>query len=204
MLGMFALNPLGLQGSVLQMINHGLSTGGLFLIVGLIYERRHTREIAAYGGLAKVMPVCATLTFILFLASMGVPLLNGFVGELLILVGAFEVNRVWAAFAISGIVLGAAYLLWLYQRVFWGPITHEENRKLVDLDLREVCTLVPLVVLCFWIGLYPKPFLDFLERPVQQIAARVQPDKYGPRVALATPAVAPAQRIEEPAVVPTR
>jgi NADH-quinone oxidoreductase subunit M len=202
MLGLCALNPLGLQGSVLQMVNHGVSTGGLFLVVGLIYERRHTREIAAYGGLAKVMPVYATLTFILFLASMGVPLLNGFVGELLILVGAFEVNRVWAYFAISGIVLGAAYLLWLYQRVFWGPLTHAENRSLVDLDAREIATLVPLVALCFWIGIYPRPFLEFLEKPVLQIVARVQPGKFGPRVAQA--AAPPVQRLEEPKIVPTR
>jgi NADH-quinone oxidoreductase subunit M len=202
MLGLCALNPLGLQGSVLQMVNHGISTGGLFLVVGLIYERRHTREIAAYGGLAKVMPVYATLTFILFLASMGVPLLNGFVGELLILVGAFEVNRVWAYFAISGIVLGAAYLLWLYQRMFWGPLTHDENRGLVDLDAREIATLLPLVALCFWIGIYPRPFLEFLEKPAQQIAARVQPGKFGPRVAEAPPP--PVQRLEEPKIVPTR
>jgi NADH-quinone oxidoreductase subunit M len=207
MLGLCALNPLGLQGSVLQMVNHGVSTGGLFLVVGLIYERRHTREIAAYGGLAQVMPIYATLTFILFLASMGVPLLNGFVGELLILVGAFEVNRVWAYFAISGIVLGAAYLLWLYQRMFWGPLTHDENRGLVDLDAREITTLVPLVALCFWIGIYPRPFLEFLEKPVQQIAARVQPGKFGPRVAqVAAPpvqvALPPVQRLEEPRIVP--
>ncbi len=134
MLGMFALNPLGLEGSVLQMVNHGLSTGGLFLIVGLIYERRHTKEIAQFGGLAHVMPVYATFTLIIFLASMGLPLLNGFVGEFMILQGAFAANRVWAYWAVSGVVLGAAYLLWLYQRVFWGKITHEENERLHDLN----------------------------------------------------------------------
>src|SRR5512136_3173774 len=156
MLGMFALNPLGIEGSVLQMINHGLSTGGLFLIVGLIYERRHTKEIAAFGGLAHVMPIYATFTLILFLASMGLPLLNGFVGEFMILQGAFAANRTWAYWAVSGVVLGAAYLLWLYQRVFWGKVTHEENQHLVDLNAREIATLVPLVALCFWIGIYPK------------------------------------------------
>src|SRR5436190_9377329 len=175
MLGMFALNPLGLEGSVLQMINHGLSTGGLFLIVGMIYERRHTKEIAAFGGLAHVMPVYATVTLVIFLASMGLPLLNGFVGEFMMLQGADAASRVWADWAVSGIVLGAAYLLWLYQRVFWGRITNEENRHLVDLDGRELATLVPLVALCFWIGIYPKPFLDFLHGPVNHVASVVQP-----------------------------
>jgi NADH-quinone oxidoreductase subunit M len=194
MLGMFALNPLGLEGSVLQMVNHGLSTGGLFLVVGLIYERRHTREIAAYSGLAHVMPVYATLTLVLFLASMGLPLLNGFVGELLILQGAFAANRVWACWAVTGVVLGAAYMLWLYQRVFWGKVTHEENQKLKDLDRRELATLVPLVALCFWIGVYPKPFLDFLHEPVARIAAVVQPAKFAPAATdahTATPAATP-------------
>ena len=183
MLGMFALNPLGMEGSVLQMINHGLSTGGLFLLVGLIYERRHTKEIAEFGGLAKVMPVYATFTLVIFLASMGLPTLNGFVGELMILQGAFAANRVWAYWAVLGIVLGAAYLLWLYQRVFWGKVTKEENEKLPDLNARELATLVPLVVLCFWIGLYPKPFLAFLHAPVGRIAAIVQPEKFGEQVA---------------------
>jgi len=183
MLGMFALNPLGMEGSVLQMINHGLSTGGLFLLVGLIYERRHTKEIAEFGGLAKVMPVYATFTLVIFLASMGLPTLNGFIGELMILQGAFAANRVWAYWAVLGIVLGAAYLLWLYQRVFWGKVTKEENEKLPDLNARELATLVPLVVLCFWIGLYPKPFLAFLHAPVGRIAAIVQPEKFGEQVA---------------------
>ena len=182
MLGMFALNPLGMEGSVLQMINHGLSTGGLFLLVGLIYERRHTKEIAEFGGLAKVMPVYATFTLVIFLASMGLPTLNGFIGELMILQGAFAANRVWAYWAVLGIVLGAAYLLWLYQRVFWGKVTKEENEKLSDLNAREIATLVPLVVLCFWIGLYPKPFLAFLHQPVARIAEIVQPEKFGGQV----------------------
>src|SRR6266496_390672 len=142
MLGIFALNPVGLEGSVLQMINHGLSTGGLFLIVGILYERRHTKDIAQFGGIAHVMPVYATITLIVFLASMGLPLLNGFVGEFMILQGAYAANRVWAYWAVSGIVLGAAYLLWLYQRVFWGKITNEDNRHLVDLNGRELATLV--------------------------------------------------------------
>ncbi len=204
MLGMFALNPLGLEGSVLQMINHGLSTGGLFLIVGLIYERRHTKEIAQFGGLAHVMPVYATFTLIIFLASMGLPLLNGFVGEVLILLGAYAANKIWAYWAVSGIVLGAAYLLWLYQRVFWGKVTHEENQHLLDLNARELATLVPLVVLCFWIGIYPKPFLDFLDKPTAQLAAVVQPQKFGPNAMLApaSPVAIPTTPIHEERVVP--
>jgi NADH-quinone oxidoreductase subunit M len=178
MLGMFALNPLGLEGSVLQMINHGLSTGGLFLIVGLIYERRHTKEIAEFGGLAHVMPVYATFTLVIFLASMGLPLLNGFIGEFMILQAAFAANRVWAYWAVSGVVIGAAYLLWLYQRVFWGKVTNDENQHLQDLNTRELATLVPLVLLCFWIGIYPKPFLAFLHGPARSLAATIQPEKF--------------------------
>jgi NADH-quinone oxidoreductase subunit M len=202
MLGMFALNPLGLEGSVLQMLNHGLSTGGLFLIVGLVYERRHTREIAQFGGLAHVMPVYATFTLVIFLASMGLPLLNGFIGEFMILQGAFSANPVWAYWAVSGVVLGAAYLLWLYQRVFWGKITHEENRQLVDLNARELVTLVPLVALCFWIGLYPKPFLEFLHGPMARIAATVKPSQFAgtlPATPVGTPAATP---LHEAPVVP--
>jgi NADH-quinone oxidoreductase subunit M len=192
MLGMFALNPLGLEGSVLQMINHGLSTGGLFLIVGMIYERRHTKEISEFGGLAHVMPVYATLTLVIFLASMGLPLLNGFVGELLILQGAFAANRVWAYWAVSGIVLGAAYLLWLYQRVFWGKVTHDANAKLPDLSPRELATLVPIAALCFWIGIYPKPVLEFLHKPAAKVAAAVQPAKFGPQALQAASTPPPA------------
>src|SRR5262250_2490942 len=129
-LGIFALTPNGLAGSVLQQINHGISTGALFLIVGVIYERRHTREIAEYGGLAHVMPRFATVFAIAMLSSAGLPLMNGFVGEFTILQGAFEASRVWAAFAVSGVILGAAYLLWLYQRTMLGQVTNEKNRGL--------------------------------------------------------------------------
>src|SRR5206468_6215667 len=203
MLGMFALSPLGLEGSVLQMINHGLSTGGLFLIVGLIYERRHTKEIAQFGGLAHVMPVYATFTLIIFLASMGLPLLNGFIGEFMILQAAFAANRVWAYWAVSGVVLGAAYLLWLYQRVFWGKVTHEENNHLVDLNRRELATLVPLVVLCFWIGVYPKPFLEFLHGPAARLAGLIQPGKFSGQVAHAAAAI-PTTPIHDEQVVPEK
>src|SRR5256714_9294916 len=175
-LGIFALNPLGLSGSVLQQVNHGISTGALFLIVGILYERRHTREVAEYGGISNVMPVYAAITMIMFLSSMGLPLLNGFVGEFTILQGTFMENWKWGAWAVPGVVLAAAYLLWLYQRVFFGPVTNPKNEKLNDLTPREVATFVPLIIMAFWIGLYPKPFFEILEQPVNQIVALARPD----------------------------
>ncbi len=175
-LGIFALTPLGLSGSVLQQINHGISTGALFLIVGILYERRHTREISEYGGISNVMPLYATITMIMFLSSMGLPLLNGFVGEFTILWGTFIENWRWAAWAIPGVVLAAAYLLWLYQRVFFGPVTNPKNEKLHDLTPREVATFVPLIIMALWIGLYPKPFFEILEQPVKDLVATVRPD----------------------------
>jgi len=177
-LGIFALNPHGLQGSVIQQINHGISTGALFLIVGLIYERRHTREIKELGGLSNVMPVYATLFMIVMLSSIGLPLLNGFIGEFTILQGAFEVNWHWAAWAVVGIVLGAAYMLWLYQRTMFGACDNPKNQVLKDLSLRETMTLVPLIIWAFWIGLYPKPFFKVLDKPVAAIVQRVNPDFY--------------------------
>jgi NADH-quinone oxidoreductase subunit M len=180
-LGIFALNSAGLSGSVLQQINHGISTGALFLIVGILYERRHTREIAEYGGISNVMPVYATITMIMFLSSMGLPLLNGFVGEFTILQGTFMENWRWGAWAVPGVVLAAAYLLWLYQRVFFGTITNPKNEKLHDLTPREVLTFVPLLIMAFWIGLYPKPFFQILEQPVNQIVDNVRnPRAVGP------------------------
>jgi len=173
-LGIFALTPLGLSGSVLQQVNHGISTGALFLIVGILYERRHTREIAEYGGISNVMPVYATITMIMFLSSMGLPLLNGFVGEFTILQGTFMENWRWGAWAVPGVVLAAAYLLWLYQRVFFGAVTNPKNEKLHDLTPREVLTFAPLLVMTFWIGLYPKPFFQILEQPVNQLVENVR------------------------------
>ena len=172
-LGMFALNAQGIQGSIIQMVNHGLSTGALFLIVGLIYDRRHTRLISELGGLSKQMPVYATLFAIIMLSSMGLPGLNGFIGEFLILVGAFKANYLWAAFAVSGIVLGAAYMLWLYQRTMFGALENPKNAALPDLSPREMTTLVPIVIMCFWIGLYPSPFLSRMEASVNFILARI-------------------------------
>src|SRR5437763_6999298 len=163
MLGMFALNPSGLQGSVLQMINHGISTGALFLLVGIIYERRHTRMIAEYGGLANQMPMYAALFLVAALSSMGLPALNGFIGEFTILVGAANRNVWWAVFAAVGIVLGAAYLLWLYQRVFWGPLDNPANKNVKDLNRRELGLLVALVAVMVWIGIYSSTFFDKIE-----------------------------------------
>ena len=174
-LGIFSLNPNGIAGSVLQQINHGISTGMLFLVIGVIYERRHTREIKEYGGLAHVMPRFATIFAIAMFSSAGLPLLNGFVGEFTILQGAFEANRIWAAFAVTGVIFGAAYLLWLYQRTMLGQITNAKNLGLRDLNLREVALFLPLIAWAIWIGVYPKPYFDVLRQPVTQIVERVRP-----------------------------
>jgi len=174
-LGIFALNPNGLAGSVIQQVNHGISTGMLFLIIGVIYERRHTRLISEYGGLAHVMPKFAIVFAFAMLSSAGLPLLNGFIGEFTILQGALEASRVWAACAVLGVVLGAAYLLWLYQRTMLGQVTNGKNLGLPDLSLREVAVFLPLIAWAIWIGVYPKPFFDVLEKPVQQIVERVRP-----------------------------
>jgi NADH-quinone oxidoreductase subunit M len=175
MLGMFALNPVGIKGSIVQQINHGISTGALFLIVGIVYERRHTRLISEYGGLSKVMPLYAAIFCVMMLSSIGLPALNGFVGEFLILQGVFSANMLWAAVAASGIVLGAAYMLWLYQRTMFGKIENPKNENLRDLNLREVVTFVPLIILALWIGIYPTPFLDRLDTSVNRVVARVSP-----------------------------
>ena len=184
MLGMFALTPVGITGSIVQQLNHGISTGALFLLVGIVYERRHTRLISEYGGLSKVMPVYAAIFLVMTMSSIGLPTLNGFIGEILILQGIFVVNKVWAGVAATGMVLGAAYMLWLYQRTMFGDVTNPKNEKLPDLGLREFATFVPLLILAVWIGLYPKPFLDRLTTSVDRVMARVNSD-YTPRFALA-------------------
>ena len=176
-LGIFALNPAGLTGSILQQINHGISTGMLFLIVGVVYERRHTREIAAYGGLFRVMPIFSMVFLFTVLSSMGLPPLNGFIGEITVLKGAYQMSLNWAVWVAVGIALGAAYLIWLYQRTTLGE-TAESNAKLSDLSLREMAVFAPLVVWALWIGLYPKPFFQVLERPVAQVVERVHPGYY--------------------------
>ena len=174
-LGIFAMNPNGLAGSVLQQINHGISTGMLFLIVGIAYQRRHTRELKEYGGLAHVMPVYAIVFAFAMLSSAGLPLLNGFIGEFTILQGAFEANWIWAAFAVTGVIFGAAYLLWMYQRTMLGQITNVRNLGLRDLSFRELATFLPLIAWAIWIGVYPKPFFAVIEKPVAEIVERVRP-----------------------------
>lgn len=170
-LGIFALNTVAVQGAIIQMINHGLSTGALFLIVGMIYDRAHTREISDFGGIAKQMPVFAVFFMIATLASIGLPGLNGFVGEFLILNGSFfselYANHAYAVFAAIGVILAAAYMLWMYQRVMFGPITHEKNKKLVDLNGREIGLLVPLVIFMVWIGIRPVDFTKYSENWVE-------------------------------------
>ena len=183
MLGMFALTPVGITGSIVQQLNHGISTGALFLLVGIVYERRHTRLISEYGGLSNVMPVYAAIFLVMTMSSIGLPALNGFIGEVLILQGVFVVSKAWAAVAASGIVLGAAYMLWLYQRTMFGDVTNPKNENLADVSLREFATFVPLLILAVWIGLYPKPFLDRLETSVDRVMARVNSD-YRPRFAV--------------------
>ncbi len=160
MLGLFALNAQAVSGALIQMINHGLSTGALFLLVGIVYDRRHTRMIADYGGIAKVMPWYAVVFTVVALSSIGMPGLNGFVGEFLILVGAFKTAPVWAIISATGVILAAIYLLWMLRRVFYGPMTHKENESLKDLTRWEWATLLPLLVFIVWIGVYPKPFLS--------------------------------------------
>ena len=161
MLGIFALNQQGVAGGMLQMLNHGVSTGALFLIVGFIYERRHTRLIADFGGLSKQMPIFATIFMIVTLSSIGLPGTNGFVGEFLVLLGAFESNLSWyAVIASSGVILSAVYMLWMFQRVMFGELDNPKNQKLKDLNAREIAIMVPLVALIFIMGVYPTPFLD--------------------------------------------
>jgi NADH-quinone oxidoreductase subunit M len=178
MLGLFALNVEGISGGILQMVNHGLSTGALFLLVGMIYERRHTREWDAFGGLWKIMPVYGTLSLLIVLSSMGLPGMNGFVGEFTILVGAFSSSVLaspwFAGVAALGVILSAVYLLHFFQKIFLGPVTHEENRKLKDIDAREIISLAAILVLVFWIGLYPKPFFNLITPAVAKLVAILQ------------------------------
>jgi NADH-quinone oxidoreductase subunit M len=196
-LGIFALNPAGVAGSIIQQINHGISTGMLFLIVGVVYERRHTREIAEYGGLLRVMPIFTIIFLIAALSSMGMPPLNGFIGEITILKGAYEMSLYWAVWIVVGIALGAAYLIWLFQRTTLGDLA-DRNRGLLDLSPREIATFAPLLVLVFWIGIYPQPYFRVLERPVAHIVERVRPGYYAQH-GLENPLATPAAVAQTPA-----
>ncbi len=174
-LGTFVFNQQGIEGAILQMINHGLSTSALFLIVGLIYERRHTRMVDELGGIAKVMPIYATFFCIATMSSIGLPGLNGFIGEILILLGVVAVDLSWAIIAVLGIGLGAAYMLWLYWKTMLGNLDNPKNMNLSDLNMREQWTLIPIIVLIVWIGLYPKPFLNTMHASVDNVVQRVNP-----------------------------
>jgi NADH-quinone oxidoreductase subunit M len=163
-----------MAGGILQSINHGLSTGALFLAVGILYERRHTREISEFGGLAAVLPWFAALFMIVCLSSIGLPGLNGFIGEFLILLGAFRAAPVVSAVAATGVILAAIYLLWMYQRVMFGPVTNEKNRGLPDISKREFWTLAPVIFFIVWIGVYPNTFLRKIDVSVTELLARAQ------------------------------
>jgi NADH-quinone oxidoreductase subunit M len=173
MLGLFALNIQGIQGGIYQMVSHGLSTGALFLLVGMLYDRCHTRMIADFGGLWRQLPVFSAMFLIVTFASIGLPGLNGFIGEFLILLGAFTVKPGWTAAAATGVILGAIYMLWMFRRVFFGPVTHPENQKLVDLNSRELIILVPVIVLIVIMGVYPQPFLSRMKPSVDVTLHRI-------------------------------
>ena len=162
------MNPQGLAGAMLQMVNHGISTGALFLLVGVVYDRRHTRAIADFGGLWKPMPVYATVFLIVMLSSIGLPATNGFIGEFLVLLGAYRANVWWAVVAATGVILSAVYMLWMFQRVMFGPVTREENEKLSDLTFRERLVFAPLLLLIFWLGVFPQPFLDRMQPAIDR------------------------------------
>ncbi len=178
MLAVFALNLEGIEGAIYQMLNHGLSTGALFLIVGILYERAHTRLIKDFGGVSKQMPVFSAFFLICMLSSIGLPGLNGFIGEILCLFGIFKANRILAILAVSTVILAAAYLLWMFQRVMQGPITNEKIHSFKDMNKRELAYLVPIVVMIFWMGIYPGPFLRKMDSSVTQLLHRVNKETY--------------------------
>src|SRR4030042_792751 len=171
MLGLFSFNMPGVQGGIIQMINHGLSTGALFLIVGVIYQRRQTRMISEFGGLCTPMPIYAAIFMIVTLSSIGLPGLNGFVGEFLILLGTFQPNKISATTAATGVIFAAVYMLWMFQRVMFGQVTNEKNRHLPDMNAREMAYMLPLLVFVFWIGVYPPPFLRKMDASVTALVA---------------------------------
>ncbi|MEP6636363.1 MAG: NADH-quinone oxidoreductase subunit M [Acidobacteriota bacterium] len=191
MLGLFAINPNGVNGAVLHMINHGIYSAALFLLVGIIYERRHTRNIAEFGGLSFVMPGYAAVFLAMAMTAIGLPLLCVFISEFLSLRGAFEANPWWAAWGALGIILNAGYMLWLYQRMFFGTIDNPKNEGLKDMSGREWLYMTPLVIMSLWIGVYPKTFLDYVQPPVQAVVRHVRPTYPTPGAA---PTVAQQQR----------
>jgi NADH-quinone oxidoreductase subunit M len=176
MLGLFALNPNGINGAVMQMINHGIYSAALFLLVGIIYERRHTRNVAEFGGLSHVMPGYAAVFLFMAMTAIGLPLLCVFISEFLAMRGAFEANPYWAGWAGLGIILNAGYMLWLYQRMFFGEIENEKNKLLPDLSVREWAYMLPLVIMSLWIGIYSAPFIRYIEKPVNALVKQVRPN----------------------------
>jgi len=173
-LGIFSFTIQGLEGAIYQMLNHGISTGALFLLVGVIYDRRHTRLIEEFGGLANRMPVYATFFLIVTLSSIGLPGLNGFVGEFLVLLGTFGVNHIRAAVAALGVILSAVYMLWMYQRVMWGRVENDRNASLADLAGRERAMLVPILIMIFWMGMYSSYFLRPMDASVMKLLNQTQ------------------------------
>jgi NADH-quinone oxidoreductase subunit M len=191
-LGLFALNPNGVNGAVLHMINHGIYSGALFLLVGIIYERRHTRNVAEFGGLSHVMPGYAAVFLAMAMTAIGLPLLCVFISEFLAMRGAFEANPWWAGWAALGIILNAGYMLWLYQRMFFGQLDNPKNKDLPDLSGREWAYMIPLVVMSLWIGVYPKTFIDYIQRPVASVVKHVRPNY--PVPGMTAPGGAPPER----------
>ncbi len=173
MLGIFSLNFQGLQGSLLTMINLGFSTAGLFFIAGFLYVRRHSTDLSAFGGAAKQVPLLATFLLIIGLASIGLPGTNGFVGEFLILLGAFQAHWFFGVVAVTGVIFGAAYFLWYYERAMFGPLSPNFPRTIADLNAREMIIAVSLSIMIFWIGLYPSPFLRMMNGSIQALESRL-------------------------------
>lgn len=173
MLGLMALTQQSVEGAIYQMLNHGISTGALFLLVGMIYDRRHTRQISDFGGIAQRMPWFTVFFLIVTFSSIALPGTNGFVGEFLILMGSYSSYPVLVIISTTAVILGAIYMLWMVQRVFFGPIQNPENEKLQDIQWREILVILPLVVMIFWMGIYPKPFFALMEGPVGLFVQRV-------------------------------
>jgi hypothetical protein len=205
MLGLLSLNRQGLEGGIYQMLNHGLSTGALFILVGVLYERRHTRAIADFGGLARSMPLYATVLVVVALSSIGLPGLNGFVGEFLTLIGAYRATPLHAVLACGGVVLGAVYMLWMVERVVFGKPRVERNRNGRDLDAREVLTFAPLLVLFVVMGVYPGPFLGRMHTSVgdlvRHVESRLEP---GHRAGISSPGSEVREEPQGPGAAPVR
>jgi NADH-quinone oxidoreductase subunit M len=172
-IGIFTFNAQGIEGAIIQMISHGLVSGALFLCVGVIYDRMHTREIARYGGLVNRMPRYAAFFMLFTMASVGLPGTSGFVGEFMVLIGAFKVNTWVAMLAATGLILGAAYMLWLYRRVVFGELTRKDLQKIEDVNTREIAMFIPIVFLVLWIGIYPKPYFNAMHVSVTHLISQV-------------------------------